>query len=79
MRSLHDVADSFFVGDDAHIVPRAGYMSVPALHTQIMYCHCERLYGARQSVLLLVHLCAAGVTDRRAAPLLAMTPLFTDI
>ncbi|MBQ7546205.1 MAG: hypothetical protein IJT41_04465, partial [Clostridia bacterium] len=30
-----------------------------------LVCHCERLYGARQSVLLLVHLCTAGVTDRR--------------
>ncbi len=44
-----------------------------------LVCHCERLYGARQSVLLLVHLCTAGVTDRRVASLLAMTPLFTDI
>ncbi len=79
MRSLQNVADMLPVGDDAHIVPRAGYMPVPALHTQIMYCHCERLYGARQSVLLLVLLCAAGVTDRRVASLLAMTPLFTDI
>ena len=31
-----------------------------------LVCHCERLYGARQSVLLLVHLCTTGVTDRRA-------------
>ena len=30
MRSLHDVAVAFFVGDDAHIVPRAGNMPVPA-------------------------------------------------
>ena len=39
-----------------------------------LVCHCERLYGARQSVLLLVHLCTAGVTDRRVASLRAMTP-----
>ena len=32
MRSLRDVADTFCVGDDAHIVPRAGYMPVPAAH-----------------------------------------------
>ncbi|MBQ7546831.1 MAG: hypothetical protein IJT41_07695, partial [Clostridia bacterium] len=44
-----------------------------------LVCHCERLYGAQQSVLLLVHLRTAGVTDRRIASLLAMTPLFTDI
>ena len=44
-----------------------------------LVCHCERLLGARQSVLLLVHLCTTGVTDRRDASRLAMTPLFTDI
>ena len=50
MRSLHDVAVAFFVGDDAHIVPTFCNMPSPAAQTHKTNCHCEGAKRLRQSV-----------------------------
>ena len=50
LRSLHDVANAFSVGVDAHIDPRAGKMLFPASHIHKKNCHCEGAKRLRQSV-----------------------------